>query len=294
VRHGLPPVTQFPEASLNVTRSGQISVDYPEAKPLLHFIAEYAAQARSSHHETLAQLYKIGAPDIASWAVAPYKGGASPHTLAWEAIGTYTAGPIHIDRYLLHHSTYLQMPMLHIHDDRTPLTRGALLWFSLQGHANEKDWPQIIALLNQGYEVYSFDFRGLGETRMNYRAVSEDDPGLVKGDLEQAYMSPLSSVLGGYVYNSLLTGRPYFMQLLDDLQIAARFIRSRHSNAPLPITLAGVGEASGLAASFQQINPSYESLPGTEPQAPDWFRLVVESRENWPIAFLLPSGAMIH
>ena len=60
-------------------------------------------------------------------------------------------------------------------------------------------------------------------------------------------MSPLSSVLGGYVYNSLLTGRPYFLQLMDDLQIAARFIRSRPANDPVPITLSGVGEASSLA-----------------------------------------------
>ena len=106
-------------------------------------------------------------------------------------------------------------------------------------------------------------------------------------------MSPLSSVLGGYVYNSLLTGRPYFLQLMDDLQIAARFIRSRHPNTPLPITLAGVGEASSLATSFQQINPAYKILPGTQSPAPDWAQLVAKGQEDWPIAFLLPSGALL-
>lgn len=128
---------------------------------------------------------------------------------------------------------------------------------------------------------------------MNYRAISEDDPGLVKGDLEHAYMNPLSSVLGGYVYNSLLTGRPYFLQLMDDLQIAARFIRSRHSNSQVRLTLAGVGQASSLATSFQQINPSYRVLPGTRSPAPDWAWLVAKSQEDWPIAFLLPSGGLL-
>ena len=293
VRHGLPAVTAFPEADLQVTHSGQISVDYPDAQPLLHFIAEYADQARSIHHETLAELYRTQAPNIASWTVTRFNGVASRQALEWERTGTYALGSIHIDRYLLHHSTYLQMPMLDIHDNGRSSTKGAILWFSLQGHASEKDWPQIAALLREGYEVYSFDFRGLGETRMNYRAVSEDDPNLVKGDLEHAYMSPLSSVLGGYVYNSLLTGRPYFLQLMDDVQIAARFIRSRHPDAPVPLTLAGVGEASRLATSFQQINPTYKLLPGTQSSAAAWAQLVAKGQEDWPIAFLLPSGALL-
>ncbi len=292
-RHGLPAVTAFREADLHVTRSGQISVDYPDAQRLLHFIAEYAKEAGRSHHESLAQIYRTHAPNIASWTVAPYDGVSPPRAIEWERIGGYTLGSIHIDRYLLHHSDYLQMPMLHIHDDGRLSTKGGILWFSLQGHASEKDWPRIVALLREGYEVYSFDFRGLGETRMNYRAVSEDDPNLVKGDFEQAYMSPLSSVLGGYVYNSLLTGRPYFLQLMDDVQIAARFISSREPNPVLPLTLAEVGEASGVATSVQQIEPDYKILPGTHPLAPDWAQLVAKGQEEWPIAFLLPSGALL-
>ncbi len=292
VREGLPAVTTFPDASLRVTRSGQISVDYPDSQPLLHFIAEYAEEARRNHHETLAQLYRTHVPGIASWTVTPYNGVSSPQTLDWERVGAYDVGSVHIDRYLLHHSTYLQMPVLHIHDNR-PSTNGAILWFDLQGHANEKDWPQIVALLHEGYEVYSFDFRGLGETRMNYRAISEDDPDLVKGDFEHAYVSPLSSVLSGYVYNSLLTGRPYVLQLMDDVQIAARFIRSRRPNTSSPITLFGVGEASRLAMSLQQIDPAYKNRFPIPSPSVDWAQLVAKGQEDWPIAFLLPSGALL-
>ena len=58
------------------------------------------------------------------------------------------------------------------------------------------------------------------KTRMNYLPKSSDDPDLVKGTFEQAYISPLSSVFADYVYNSLLTGRPYFLQMMDDIKIA--------------------------------------------------------------------------
>ena len=293
VQHGLPAVTAFPEADLHVTHSGQISVDYPDAQPLLHFIAEYADAGPSQ-------------PSRNSRTALPRS--RSGHRLmdgrsvqwCFFTASTRMGAHRHQHRRLRAHRPLFAAPQ-HLladanasHSRRWPLsTKGAILWFSLQGHASQKDWPQIVALLREGYEVYSFDFRGLGETRMNYRAVSEDDPNLVKGDLEHAYMSPLSSVLGGYVYNSLLTGRPYFLQLMDDVQIAARFIRSRHPNAPVPITLAGVGEASSLATSFQQVNRSYKILPGTQSPAPDWAQLVGKGQEDWPIAFLLPSGALL-
>ena len=41
LRHGLAPVTTFSDADFRVTKSGQVSVDYPSARPLLHFIEKY-------------------------------------------------------------------------------------------------------------------------------------------------------------------------------------------------------------------------------------------------------------
>ena len=46
-----------------------------------------------------------------------------------------------------------------------------------------------------------------------------------KLDFDRAYVNPLSSVLADYVYNSLLTGRPYFLQMIEDAEIAIRFSR---------------------------------------------------------------------
>ena len=297
VRHGLPAVTPFSDTELLVTKSGQVSVDYPDAQPLLHLIAKYAAETSNRSHKTLAELYRSEQnPAIDTWTVSRYEGSAPERELCWEARGTSTAGAVHIDRYVLHHSTYLQMPLLHFHSDEKDV-KGVALWFDSDGKATEKDWPQIAMLLNEGYEVYSFDFRGLGENRMNYRARSSDDPDLVKGDIHQAYISPLSSVLADYVYNSLLTGRPYFLQMMDDIKIAELFIRSRNSQTHLPLTLAATSDAYSLAVRFQQIDPTVKILPKILPSSSgptlDWAALVSQGQEQWPIAFLMPSGASI-
>jgi pimeloyl-ACP methyl ester carboxylesterase len=295
LRHGLAPVAAFSDDDLRVTKSGQVSVDYTDAQPLLHFIAKNSAEGQSRNHETLAQLYRSEQdPEVSSWTVSRYTGSTPPRALRWEAIGSSTVGTLHIDRYLLHHSTYLEMPLLHFHTDGSH-PKGAVIWFSLRGKATEKDWPQIANLLSDGYEVFSFDFRGLGETRMNYRARSSDDPELVKGDFDQAYVSPLSSVLAGYVYNSLLTGRPYFIQMMDDIRIAELFIRSRNVQPHLPqqpLTIAAVDDAYNLAIRFSEIDRGVTILP-TKSAPTDWSTLVVQGKERWPIFLLMPSGALI-
>ena len=44
------------------------------------------------------------------------------------------------------------------------------------GKIRAADWPEVEARLAEGHEVVSFDPRGLGETRMRYKAASIDDP----------------------------------------------------------------------------------------------------------------------
>jgi hypothetical protein len=265
-------------------------VDYPDAKPLLSFIAEYLKDKLRTTQTLAAMYHASGDPQIPAWTVAPYNGSASPGTLQWEATGTTQFGNVRIDRYLLHHSTYLNMPLLHFHaSGRT--AKGSVLWFSLHGHASAADWPAIEQLLRDGYDVFSFDFRGLGETRMNYRARSEDDPNLVTGDFDHAYMSPLSGVLAGYVYNSVLTGRPYFLQMLDDIRIAQLFI---HTRAPRqPLMLAPSSDAYGVAARFQQVDPTTHLLPSSAGSEIDWSHLVNTGQQDWPILYVVPGAASL-
>jgi cephalosporin-C deacetylase-like acetyl esterase len=294
VRHGLPPVTEFSDADLRVTGSGQLSVDYRESKTLLQLIAAYSAEASHRSRKTLAELNRSEQdPDVASWAVRPYAGFAPPMELQWEARGSSTAGTVHIDRYLLHHSTYLEMPLLHFHSEAGH-PRGAILWFSLDGKASEKDWPRISKLVSEGYEVFSFDFRGLGETRMNYRVDFSDASSPAQGNFDQAYVNPRGSVLADYVYNSLLTGRPYFLQLMDDLKIVELFVRKRDPHQPpQPLTLAASGEAYTLAIRFQEIDPHVTILTPDVAPILNWSALAAQGQEQWPIAFLMPSGATL-
>jgi hypothetical protein len=298
VRHGLPAVTEFSDADLRVTRSGQVLVDYPESYTLLHFIAAYSADGSQGDRKTLAELYRSELdPDIGSWTVNRYAGFSPPRELRWETLGSTTVGALHIDRYVLHHSTYLEMPLLHFHDD-SHHPKGAVLWFSLEGKASQKNWPQIFKLLNDGFEVFSFDFRGSGETRMNYRAHSADNANPEQDNFQDegdaAYVDPLGSVLADYVYNSLLTGRPYFLQMMDDLKIAELFIRNREPHRPQQhLTLAVTGEAYSLAIRFQEVDPQVTILTPESAPILNWSTLVAQEREQWPIAFLMPSGATI-
>ena len=128
---------------------------------------------------------------------------------------------------------------------------------------------------------------------MNYRAKSSDDPDLVQGNFDQAYVSPLSSVLAGYVYNSLLTGRPYFLQTMDDLKIAELFIRSRNTSSHLPLSIAATDDAYSLAIQFPKIDQEVTILPNKTATTVDWSTVVTQGQEQWPISLLMPSGALI-
>src|SRR6185312_12121456 len=83
LQHGLPSVTIFPDADLHVTKSGQVSVDYPAARPLTSLIAEYSTAHRPPVQKTLAELYQSEQnPNVASWTVHKYTGSPSNHEIA--------------------------------------------------------------------------------------------------------------------------------------------------------------------------------------------------------------------
>jgi hypothetical protein len=157
--------------------------------------------------------------------------------------------------------------------------------------ANADDWPQIAQYLESGYNILSIDPRGLGETRMQYKAVSPDDPTLVPGNIVQAYRNPLSSVLAGYVYNSILTGRPYFLQIIEDAEIGVRFARAQLSASDVAVT--GSGGSYTLANAISETLPQIKVITPTGVRASKWSEIVDQKRELWPIEDLLPGGAYI-
>ena len=164
--------------------------------------------------------------------------------------------------------------------------------FDKNGKAKSADWTEIEKYLAAGYDVISFDFRGLGETRMPYKAISPDDPAMPQLDFDQAYTSPLSSVLAGYVYNSVLTGRPYFLQMIEDAEIAGRFAQEKFGERVSAVTAPG--EAFSLAKDISETLPGIALLPQSDGRSLSWSTIVSEKQELWPIQYLLPDGAYIH
>jgi hypothetical protein len=162
---------------------------------------------------------------------------------------------------------------------------------ALEGKVGAADWPAVRRRLDAGEEVLSFDLRGVGENRMRYRAASGDDPTLAEADEARAYFNPLSGVLANHVYNSLLTGRPYFLEAIEDVEIVSRFAREK-----LGMAAAGPGSVRIRARAGRRRRPG---APGLEVEAPAdappfrWADVVEQMRETWPIQYLLPGGAAL-
>jgi pimeloyl-ACP methyl ester carboxylesterase len=292
-RHELPPVKELDEKELQCTRTGQVMLDSDDARSGMDEIRDYYAEHKAGTHENLKQLYDSQfSREIGSWNVAEYAGTApGEKEIGWENVGSSEWNEIVIiERYVLHHSRYLEMPLLHIHKSGSSRNR-LLLWLGRNGKATEADWPDVAKLLDAGYDVISFDPRGLGETRMRYKAVSEDDPSLAEEGFDKAYMNPISGVLADYVYNSLLTGRPYFLQMIDDTQIVMRFAREKLGATEFSVTASG--GAFTLASAVSQTLPGIKLLPQSGERVLSWSELVNEKRELWPIEYLLPGGAYI-
>ena len=189
VGHGLPATTKIDDQKLLCTASGQVMLEFQDARSLMDVIRDYYEE-RKSKRGTLAN--NISLLDIARFAAGRFRvqGADGPQSpagiLDWELVGRTKFNDVLIDRYILHHSGPLEIPLLHIHKE-APGKRDVLLWFQEDGKA-KLNWPEIEKYLNGGLDIVSFDFRGLGETKMPYKAVSPDDPAMAQMSFEQAYM----------------------------------------------------------------------------------------------------------
>jgi pimeloyl-ACP methyl ester carboxylesterase len=293
-RHGLPPVKELDEKALQCTRTGQVMLDFENARSLMDVIREYYLEHTSQPAKTLKQLYESELyPGINSWSVAEFDRTApGREEVRWEMRGRSDFEGVTIEKYSLHHSQYLDLPLLYIHKAQSGRRR-VMLWFGENGKATAQDWPAVSKYLAVGYDILSVDPRGLGETRMPYKAVSPDDPTLAQSDIEHAYVNPLSGVLSDYVYNSLLTGRPYFLQMIEDAEIATRFFQG-HFNPHAEFVVTGTHGAYTLASAISEALPNVKLLPQPDAQIIKWSKIVDRKTELWPIEYLLPGGAYVH
>jgi hypothetical protein len=274
VREGLASEPTRPPEALRCTPSGQVRVDLP-GRSLMDLIRDYYREHRGAKGLDLA---------------AAYRSEERPVIAGWEAAGSERNGDVVWDRYRVRYGAGLVLPLVHVHRAGAPRAP-VLLDLSYDGAARTEEASLVERRLAEGWEVVSFDGRALGENRMRYKAVSVDDPALAPPTEEEAYASPISGVLANHVYNSLLTGRPYFFELIEDAEIAARFARERLGATR--VAVAGRGEARTWAAAVARAVPKIEAGPGTDSSALDWAALVERQQEIWPIHQLLPGGAYV-
>ena len=293
-RRGLPPVKELDEKTLQCTRSGQVMLDFEDARSLMDVIREYYTERRNLPAKTLKQLYYSALyPRINSWFVAEFQGEIpGREEIRWEARGSSQFEGVTIDKYVLHHSTYLELPLLYFHK-ADGVQRPVVLWLGKDGKASSQDWTSLTKYLEAGYDIVSVDPRGLGETRMPYKAASPDDPALAQLDFDHAYVSPISGVLADYVYNSILTGRPYFLQMIEDVEIATRFFKAEVNLQP-EFAVAGANGTFTLASAISETLPNVKLLSEPDGQVIQWSELVNQKTELWPIEYLLPGGAYVH
>ena len=289
-RKGLDAVRTLEPETLRCTPSGQALVDLG-GRALTEIIRDIGREEQRREPMDLRALYYgPGHPDIAGWPVVEDEGGPPRNTIAVEAGPRTERGRTTIDRYVLRHSERLLLPVLHIRRAGNGAGQMALD-FDLAGKATPESWPAVEAHLAAGREILSVDLRGVGETRMRYKAASIDDPELSALPDAEAYASPISGVLANYVYNSLLVGRPYFLEAIEDLEIACRFARVRLGATRVAIAPRGEAWTLGWAASAVLPDTVLSGRP--EAAAFSWAGAVEQMRERWPIQYLLPGGVRV-
>jgi len=285
---GLPAVPPLEAEALRCTPTGQVRVDLT-GRSLQEVIRDFHREHPAQPISVAAAYAMKGHEGPRGWPVAPFDGTPAVRRIAWEARGHATVGSVAIDRFLLHHSRLLAIPLVHIHGGQKRTNR-IVLRVRLTGKIGPEDWAEVQADLERGDEVVSFDPRGLGETRLRYKAVSIDDKDLAPVDESSAYGSPLSGVLANYVYNALLTGRPYLFEMVEDAEIVARFCRERLGATS--VVVAGKGDARVLASIIAAALPGLGRVPvKTGEPAFSWRAAVENMEETWPIQYVVPGGA---
>src|SRR5438128_2881456 len=176
VGHGLPAVEELASKSLQCTGTGQVVLEFSDAKSLMLLIKEYFDEHKVGPRRSLAKAYYDGSySGVKDWHVSEYIGvPAARERITWEAAGSWRSGGMSIDRYMLRHSKLLEMPLLYIHKTAAD-KRTVLLWFSESGKVTAAEWPEIKKYVDEGYDRVSFEFRGLGGNRMSCTAVATED-----------------------------------------------------------------------------------------------------------------------
>jgi hypothetical protein len=148
-----------------------------------------------------------------------------------------------------------------------------------------------------GGEASPLELRGV-RRRHHHHLARDLDHDLVKlrvedvrcaGGRGQRLRESALGVLANYVYNALLTGRPYLFDLVEDAETAVRFSRER-----LGAKSVAVAGTHHLARVIAAAVPGLELRPAAAGEVPfSWRAAVKDMEESWPIHYLVPGGASL-
>jgi hypothetical protein len=264
-RQGLSPIKELNEKELWCTKKGQVTLEFPSEQGLMDLVKQYYQQHKPTTPQTI-----------------EYKAGQLDEKITVEKKSESQVEGITVDHYVIHHGDYLQLPLRYFHSASAKNNK-TVLWVDLNGNPSNA----IPERVKKGENVISFDFRGTGEDKMKYEVVSSDSlefdgPG---------YFNPLSGVMANYVYNSLILGRPYFLQMIEDTEIATVFARDHLGIKEVRID--GTEEAQLLIQQVLKTLPNVKPTDNLNKPGLSWSQIIIEKKESWPIQYLLPGGAYV-
>jgi len=100
VRHGLPPVKKLEDKALLCTTTGQVMLDFTDARSLMDVIQDYYNEQKQARASTLAREYFAkGYSGVKDWRVDEYK-GVQPGTgrIDWQFLGNTISGGVNFRR----------------------------------------------------------------------------------------------------------------------------------------------------------------------------------------------------
>ena len=153
-----------------------------------------------------------------------------------------------VDRYRLHHGGGLVIPLVHVRRDGGAARASCGLRLGLDGKIGPADWPEVEARLEEGHEVRVVRPARAGRDAHALQGGLDRRPRARSADEEAAYASPLSGVLANHVYNAQLLGRPYLLEVIEDVEIAVRFARARLGAREVAIDAPGDARLLARAA----------------------------------------------
>src|SRR5688572_10750858 len=104
-KEGLPSVKELEVKALQCTKTGQVLLEYPNAKNLTDLIKEYFLSNQNKEVPSVSSRYfGKGYPNIKTWVVSEYKTQTEVGDISWQKSSHYESGQIQIDHYVLHHS----------------------------------------------------------------------------------------------------------------------------------------------------------------------------------------------